>query len=124
VHALVLDATTFTLTERPTPSPGAHEVLVDVAATGLNAADLLQRRGLYPAPAGWPQDIPGLELAGTVAAVGEYVDASLIGSRVCAIVGGGAFASQALVPAAHLIPVPEAASDVEAGGFAEAFLAK
>jgi len=122
VHALVLDATTFTLTERPTPSPGAHEVLVDVAATGLNAADLLQRRGLYPAPAGWPQDIPGLELAGTVAAVGEYVDASLIGSRVCAIVGGGAFASQALVPAAHLIPVPEAASDVEAGGFAEAFL--
>ena len=122
MHAIVLDATTFTLTERPTPSPGAYEALVNVSATGINAADLLQRRGFYPAPAGWPQDIPGLELAGTVAAVGEHVDPSLIGTRVCAIVGGGAFASQALVPAAHLIPVPDHVSDVEAGGFAEAFL--
>lgn len=89
---------------------------------GINAADLLQRRGVYPPPPGWPEDIPGMELSGRVADVGPGVDPDVLGRRVCAIVGGGAQATRALVPATHLIELPDSVAMNEAGGFAEAFI--
>ena len=109
------------LATRDTISPSAGQAVVAVSAAGLNAADLLQRRGFYPAPAGWPSDIPGLECAGTVVRVGEGVDTSLVGQRVAAIVGGGGQASECVVPAAHLLRLPDSVEWVSAGGFAEAF---
>ena len=108
--------------ERPNPQPGPYDVVVEVAGAGVNAADLLQRRGLYPAPPGWPVDVPGLELAGIVVAVGEAVNEDHLGRRVCAIVGGGGQASHCVVPVEHLIDVPDGIDLVAAGGFAEAFL--
>ena len=102
--------------------PGAGEVLVANEFSGINAADILQRRGLYPSPPGWPPDVPGMELAGRVVRVGPGVAHDLLGSRVCAIVGGGAQATRSLVPAAHLIRVPDNVSLQEAGGFAESFI--
>lgn len=107
--------------ERPSLTPAPGDVVVSVAAAGLNAADLLQRRGFYPAPPGWPADIPGLECAGTVVRVGEGVDASLLGQRVAAIVGGGGQAAECAIPASHLITLPDAIDWASAGGFAEAF---
>ena len=121
MKSVVIDNGSLTLIDRDTPTPGAGDVLIAVHAAGLNAADLMQRLGLYPAPAGWPQDIPGLELAGEVIAIGEGVDQSLLNKRVCAIVGGGAQSSHCVVPAEHLTLIPENVSYEEAGGFAEAF---
>jgi NADPH:quinone reductase len=121
MRALTLHDTHLVVEERPTPTPGATEVLVAVAGAGLNAADLLQRRGFYPAPAGVPADIPGLEMAGTVVAVGDLVTSVAIGARVCAVLGGGGQATHCLVPAEHLIAVPDSVDLVTAGGFAEAF---
>ena len=121
MKSVVIDNGSLTLSDRDTPAPGAGDVLIAVRAAGLNAADLMQRLGLYPAPAGWPQDIPGLELAGEVIAVGEGVDHSLLNKRVCAIVGGGAQSSRCVVPAEHLTLIPDNVSYEEAGGFAEAF---
>jgi NADPH:quinone reductase-like Zn-dependent oxidoreductase len=107
--------------EHPDPEPGAGELLVSVTAAGLNSADLLQRAGLYPAPPGSPADIPGLELAGEVAAVGPGVVAFSPGDRVMAVVGGGAQAELAIVPERCAMPVPDILSGSEAGGFPEAF---
>ena len=101
--------------------PGPHDVVVSVHAAGINAADLLQRQGFYPAPPGWPEDIPGLEFAGVVSVVGDEVHEPLLGRRVCAIAGGGAQATHCVVPVEHLIFLPDDASWSEAGGFAEAF---
>ncbi|MDE3008370.1 MAG: zinc-binding dehydrogenase [Acidobacteriota bacterium] len=109
------------LAERETPVPGPLDVVVSVRAAGLNAADLLQRRGFYPAPPGWPVDVPGMELAGLVTAVGEAVHEPLLGRRVCALVGGGAQATHCLVPSEHLLFLPDHVAWSEAGGFAEAF---
>ena len=81
----------------PRPAAGAGEVLVRVRAAGLNGADMMQRRGLYPAPPGWPQDIPGMELAGEVAALGPGAERFAVGDRVMAIVGGGAQAELCVV---------------------------
>jgi NADPH2:quinone reductase len=119
--AVVIHDGALELAERPTPELGPHDVVVAVRAAGVNAADLLQLQGLYPAPFGWPADIPGLEMAGVVSAVGDRVHEPLLGRRVCAIVGGGAQASHCAVPAEHLIFLPEHVSWEEAGGFAEAF---
>src|SRR5436853_4037786 len=83
--------------EHPDPEAGRREVLVRVQAAGLNGADMLQRRGLYPAPPGSPQDIPGLELAGEVAALGPGASRFSEGDRVMTIVGGGAQAELATV---------------------------
>ncbi len=107
--------------DRPNPKSGATGVVVTVHSFGLNAADLLQRKGLYPAPAGWPADVPGMELAGVVTSVGSDVHEPLLGRRVCALVGGGAQATQCAVPWEHLIFVPDHITWEEAGGFAEAF---
>jgi NADPH:quinone reductase-like Zn-dependent oxidoreductase len=112
----------MSLQTRPTPVAGPGDVVVAVRAAGVNAADLLQRRGLYAAPTGWPPDVPGLEIAGVVDHVGDGVDPALRGRRVCAVVGGGGHATHCLVPAEHLIPVPDRVPWVEAGGFSEAFL--
>ncbi|HVB19651.1 MAG TPA: zinc-binding dehydrogenase [Acidimicrobiales bacterium] len=114
-HQLVLE-------DRADPTPGPHDVVVEVRAAGINAADLLQRQGSYPAPPGWPEDVPGMELSGVVVKVGAGVEGSLLGRRVCAIVGGGAQATHCVVPSEHLLFVPEQASWLEAGGFAEAFV--
>jgi NADPH:quinone reductase len=108
--------------ELPDPRPGRGEVLVRVRAAGLNRADLLQRRGLYPPPPGVREDVPGLELAGEVAAVGEGVSAVKIGDRVMAIAGGEAQAELALAHERMLVPVPSRLSLEEAGATMEAFV--
>jgi len=102
--------------------PGFGEVLVEIAAAGLNRADLLQRRGLYPAPPGAPPDVPGLEYAGTIAAVGDGVDGPQMGDRVMGIVGGGGMARRVVVNARELLPVPDDLSLTEAAAIPEAFL--
>lgn len=107
--------------EHPDLTPGAGEVLVKVRAAGLNGADMMQRRGLYPAPKGSPQDIPGLELAGEVAALGQGAERFDVGDRVMAIVGGGGQAELAVVHERQLMPVPERLSWAQAGGTPEVF---
>ena len=107
--------------EHPDPVPGAGEVLVRVRAAGLNGADMMQRRGLYPAPPGSPQDIPGMELAGEVAALGPEATRFAEGERVMAIVGGGAQAELAVVNERVLMPVPEVLDWSAAGGLPEVF---
>jgi putative PIG3 family NAD(P)H quinone oxidoreductase len=107
--------------ERPDPVPGPGEVLVRVKAAGLNAADLLQARGFYPAPPGSPPDIIGMELAGEVEAVGPGVQRWEEGDAVMAVVGGGGQAERCVVHERCLLPVPKGQSWVEAGGFPEVF---
>src|SRR6185437_8137150 len=107
--------------EHPDPVPGTEEVLVKVRAAGLNGADMMQRRGLYPAPPGSPQDIPGMELAGEVQALGERATRFAPGDRVMAIVGGGAQAELAVVHERQLMPVPAALDWPAAGGLPEVF---
>lgn len=107
--------------EHPDPVPGAGEVLVRVRAAGLNGADMLQRRGRYPAPPGSPQEIPGLELAGEVAALGPGATRFALGDRVMAIVGGGGQAELAVVHERVLMAVPETLDWPAAGGFPEVF---
>jgi NADPH:quinone reductase len=107
--------------EHPDPEPGKGEVLVRVRAAGLNGGDMMQRRGLYPAPPGSPQDIPGMELAGEVAALGEGVERFAGGERVMAIVGGGAQAELVTVGERLLMPVPQALEWPAAGGLPEVF---
>ena len=118
---VVINGENLEMFDRPDPKPGATGVVVTVHSFGINAADLMQRRGFYPAPAGWPQDVPGMELAGVVSAVGRDVHEPLLGRRVCALVGGGAQATQCAVPYEHLIFVPDHVTWEEAGGFAESF---
>jgi NADPH:quinone reductase len=121
VRCVVINEGKLDVDERETPNPGPLDVIVAVRGAGINAADLMQRDGHYPAPEGWPVDIPGMELAGVVSAVGERVHEPLLGRRVCAIVGGGAQATHCLVPSEHLLFVPDHVSWDQAGGFPEAF---
>jgi putative PIG3 family NAD(P)H quinone oxidoreductase len=107
--------------EHPDPEPGTGEVLVRVRAAGCNSADRLQVAGLYPAPPGSPADIPGLELAGEVAALGPGCSRFAVGDRVMAVVGGGGQAELAVVHERHLLPVPDGLGWPEAGGFPEVF---
>lgn len=107
--------------ERADPVPGSGEVLLAIKAAGINAADLMQRRGMYPAPPGSPADIPGLECAGVVAALGDGATSVQVGDRVMAVVGGGAQATHLTIHERVLIPVPDNVSWAEAGGFPEAF---
>jgi len=107
--------------ERPDPEPGSGEVLVRVRGAGLNGADMLQRRGRYPAPPGAPADIPGLELAGEVAALGPGAERFSVGDRVMGIVAGGGQAELVTVHERVLMPVPERLSWAEAGGLPEVF---
>lgn len=107
--------------ERPDPTPGSGEVLVRVHAAGLNGADMMQRQGFYPAPPGSPADIPGLELAGEVAALGAVAERFAVGDRVMAIVGGGGQAELATVHERQLMAVPAALDWPAAGGVPEVF---
>jgi putative PIG3 family NAD(P)H quinone oxidoreductase len=111
----------LTVEEHPDPVPGMGEVLVKVHAAGLNGADMHQLAGIYPAPPGSPQDIPGLELAGEVVNLGPGAERFQVGDRVMSIVGGGGQAELMTVHERILMPVPENLSWVEAGGTPEVF---
>jgi putative PIG3 family NAD(P)H quinone oxidoreductase len=110
------------VTDRPMPAPGAHDVLVRVAAAGINRADLSQRRGHYPAPAGAPADIPGLEYAGVVETIGESVTRRAVGDRVMGIVGGGAYAEYVTAHEDETIAIPSHMSFDDAAAIPEAFI--
>ena len=107
--------------EHPDPEPGAGEVLVRVRAAGINGADMHQRQGRYPAPPGSPQDIPGLELAGEVAALGPAAHRFDEGDRVMGVVGGGGQAELATVHERQLMPVPRSLGWLQAGAVPEVF---
>jgi NADPH2:quinone reductase len=121
VRAVTIRDQALIVEQHPDPEPGEGEVLVRVRAAGLNGADMHQRRGLYPAPQGSPQDIPGLELAGEVAALGPGAERFAEGQRVMSIVGGGGQAELAVVHERQLMPVPERLDWPEAGGLPEVF---
>jgi putative PIG3 family NAD(P)H quinone oxidoreductase len=106
----------------PPLAPVADRVRVRVHAAGLNHADILQRRGSYPAPPGYPQNIPGLEFAGEVEAIGDAVGAWKIGDRVFGIIAGGAQAELVVVPESNLARVPTQLSWAEAGAMPEVFI--
>jgi putative PIG3 family NAD(P)H quinone oxidoreductase len=120
IAATIEDGAVFAR-EHPTPEPGAGEVLVRVAAAGLNGADLMQRAGGYPAPPGAPPDIPGLELAGEVAELGPGAQRFALGDRVMGLVGGGAQAQFAVVHERILMAVPARLDWPSAGGVPETF---
>lgn len=103
--------------EAPTAGPG--EVLIDVSGAGVNRADILQRKGSYPSPPGWPA-WPGLECAGHVSALGEDVRGFAVGEPVCALVGGGAYAEQIAVPFDLVLPAPPGLTLIESAGLMEA----
>ncbi|MBX6319892.1 NAD(P)H-quinone oxidoreductase [Pigmentiphaga sp.] len=106
--------------ERPTPEPGPGEILIRVAAAGVNRPDVAQRLGTYPPPPG-ASDLPGLEVAGTVAKLGEGVDGFALGDEVCALVNGGGYAEYCAVPATQCLPLPKGLSMVEAAGLPETY---
>jgi putative PIG3 family NAD(P)H quinone oxidoreductase len=110
------------LRDVPTPEPSRGEVRVRIHATAVNRADLLQRMGVYPAPAGSPADIPGLELAGEVDALGADVTSLAVGDRVFGIVGGGAYAEYLTVHARALSRMPDGMSFTDGAAVPEAFL--
>src|ERR1035437_134795 len=108
------------LGDRPAPVAGANEVLIRVAAAGVNRPDVAQRKGLYPPPAG-ASDIPGLEVSGTVVAVGQDVTSFSVGDAVCALVTGGGYAEFCAAPAVQCLPVPRGLTLVEAASLPETF---
>ena len=113
------DERVLTLSELPDPTPAAGEVLVEVAAAGVNNADLQQRQGNYPPPPG-ASDVLGLEVSGTIRALGADVTGWAVGDRVCALLAGGGYASLVVVPATQLLPVPDGLDLVEAAALPEA----
>jgi NADPH:quinone reductase len=122
MRAVTIRDEKLVIEEHPDPQPGTGELLVRVRAAGVNGADIHQRAGRYPAPPGSPADIPGLELAGEVAAVGPDVFRFKEGDRVMAIVGGGGQAELAVVHERVAMPVPAALEWPQAGGFPEVFV--
>jgi putative PIG3 family NAD(P)H quinone oxidoreductase len=106
--------------ERPDPRPGADDVLIAVAAAGVNRPDVMQRKGLYPPPDG-ASDLPGLEVAGAIVAVGRDVRGWQIGDRVCALVSGGGYASLCVAPAAQCLPIPRGMDLTTAAAIPETF---
>src|SRR5215470_17583269 len=108
------------LTTRALPRPGEGEVLLKVAAAGVNRPDVMQRLGQYPPPPG-ASDIPGLEIAGEIVALGPEVESWRVGDRVCALVAGGGYAEYCLAPAPQCLPVPGPLSFVQAAALPETF---
>ncbi len=121
MRAVTIRDKQLSIEDHPDPEPGSGEVLIRVYAAGLNGADMMQRRGAYPAPAGSPADIPGLELAGEVVARGPAAERFAAGDRVMGIVGGGGQAELATVHERTLMQVPESLSWNQAGGVPEVF---
>jgi putative PIG3 family NAD(P)H quinone oxidoreductase len=121
VRAVTIKDENLVIQEHPDPEPGSGEVLIKVHAAGLNGADMHQRLGRYPAPPGVPPDIPGLELAGEVVAIGSNTFRFNEGDKVMGLVGGGGQAELATVHERQLIPVPDNLSWPEAGGAPETF---
>ena len=111
-------AEALTLTERPDPTPGPGEIRIRVAAAGVNRPDLVQRQGLYPPPPG-ASDVLGLEVAGTVDALGTGVERWAVGDRVCALLGGGGYAEMAVVDARHALPIPDGMDFLQAAALPE-----
>jgi len=107
------------IVERPVPVPGPGEVLIEVLAASVNRPDVQQRRGLYPPPPG-VTNIPGLDAAGIIVAVGDGVKTPSVGDAVCALANGGAYADYLVVPAGQCMPIPEGLSFVEAASLPEA----
>jgi NADPH:quinone reductase len=122
VRAIVIEDGALGIAERPDPQAGPGEIVVAVRAAGLNGADMLQRKGAYPAPPGAPADIPGLELAGEVVARGPGAERFAVGDRVMAIVGGGGQAERAVLHERAAMPVPEGLDWPAAGGLPEVFV--
>lgn len=108
----------LTLVERPVPVPGPGEVLIQVAAAGVNRPDVLQRKGGYPPPPG-ASTVPGLEIAGTIIALGEGVDDAVLGQQMCALIAGGGYAQYATAPLGQCLPVPNGLTMVEAAAMPE-----
>jgi putative PIG3 family NAD(P)H quinone oxidoreductase len=106
--------------ERPDPAPGPGDVLIRVAAAGVNRPDILQRQGAYPPPAG-ASDIPGLEVAGVVESIGADVSGWRVGDAVCALVAGGGYASKCVAPAPQCLPVPTPLDLIAAAAIPETF---
>ena len=121
MRAVTIRENELVIEEHADPEPGTGEVLVRVHAAGLNGADMMQRRGLYPAPPGSPQDIPGMEFAGEVAALGPAAERFAPGDEVMGIVGGGAQAELCVAHERQLMPVPRGLGLIPAGGVPEVF---
>jgi putative PIG3 family NAD(P)H quinone oxidoreductase len=107
------------IAEVPDPEPAAGEVVIDIAAAGLNRADLLQRQGLYPPPPGAPP-YPGMECSGRISRLGSGVTGWQVGDEVCALLAGGGYAERVAVPAGQVLPVPEGVSVIDAAALPEA----
>ena len=122
MRAVTIADGALSVSERPDPSPGPGEILVAVRAAGINGADILQRKGAYPAPPGSPADIPGLELAGEVVGLGPDAERFAAGDRVMAVVGGGGQAELAVLHERAAMPIPDAVDWQRAGGLAEVFV--
>jgi putative PIG3 family NAD(P)H quinone oxidoreductase len=122
VHAITVERPggpeALTWGEQPDPEPGPGEVLIDVVASAVNRADLLQRRGLYPPPRG-ASDVPGMECSGIVAELGGGVTEYAVGDEVCALLAGGGYAQRVAVPAVQVLPVPDGVDLVTAAGLPE-----
>ena len=108
-------------TDRPQPEPQEHELLVKVAAAGVNRPDVAQRKGHYPPPPGASPDIPGLEIAGTVVATGKDCKRFKIGDTICALVTGGGYAEYCVVPEGQALPIPANLTPAEAASLPETF---
>jgi NADPH2:quinone reductase len=112
------DPEVLTVVERPVPVAGKGEVLIRVAAAGINRPDVLQRQGKYPPPPGAPS-ILGLEVSGTIVALGPEVDPAHLGQRVCALIAGGGYAEYCVAPIGQCLPVPPALTMIEAAALPE-----
>ena len=112
------DADVLTVTEEARPSAGPGQVVIDVAAAGVNRADVMQRLGFYPPPTG-ASPLPGLEVSGTVAEVAEGVSGIAVGDEVCALIDGGGYAEAVAVPSTQVLPVPKGVSLADAAGLPE-----
>ena len=121
MRAVTIRDANLVIGDHPDPQPGQNQVLVRVRGAGLNGADMLQRRGMYPAPPGEPADIPGLEMAGEVVGLGPGAARFAEGDRVMAVVGGGGQGELAVVHERALMPVPEGLDWAQAGGLPEVF---
>jgi NADPH2:quinone reductase len=120
MSAAVIENGKLVLSRRPVPKPGTGEVLVRVHAAGINRPDILQRRGLYPPPPGIT-DIPGLEISGTVVALGKSAGSIKKGAKICALVTGGGYAEYCVVPAPQCLPIPKGLDWAEAAALPETF---